>query len=93
MAKAKQRVRGERQVDVIESYQHIFRGPHGEQVLYDLMQTHWILRSTMIGAKDQFEQTFREGERNAILRILTILKVDPKQLRERIEANAQDMVE
>lgn len=78
---------------MIESYQKVFRGPHGEEVLYDLMNTHWILRSTAIGAKDQYEQAFREGERNAVLRILTILKADPKQLRERIEAHAQDMVE
>lgn len=92
MAKTRERKKADRGVAVVESYQRVFNGPEGQAVLYDMMNTHWVLRSTAIGAKNQFEQAFREGERNAVLRIMTILKVNPQQLRERIEEHDHSVV-
>lgn len=81
----------QRQLRLVESYAHTFKGIHGTEVLFDLMSTHWVLKSTAIGAKDQHDILIREGERNVILRIMTLLKIDPRQLLERIEAHEKSL--
>lgn len=63
-------------------YQQVFGSPEGLEVLYDMMSTHYVLNSTFDG--DARKCIFREGERNAILRILSILKLDVKAIHERI---------
>jgi len=80
-----------RQVLVVDSYQKVFRGPDGERVLYDLMSKHWILSSTKVQDTDPYELAFREGERNVVLRIMSLLKVNPEQLRERVDAYVKEM--
>lgn len=70
-------------------YHKVFSGPDGMAVLYDLMMAHGILNSTFRG--DVNEMLIKEGERNVVLRILIMLKADPKLIMERIEAHEDEM--
>ncbi len=71
----------------IQAYQSVFSGPEGELVLEDLIKTHHLLGSTFDG--DTTKTVFREGERNVVLRILKILKMDARMLQERIRLNEE----
>lgn len=93
MKKSRTRKLADRQVEGIESYQKVFRGVDGEKVLFDLMEKHYVLNSTIAPGVDPNLVLVREGERNVVLRILALLKVNPRQLRERIEAHAEAMGE
>lgn len=65
-------------------YRAFFKHRFGEQILRDLMKTHWVLASTFVRG-DREESILREGERNVVLRILSILQVDPKKLQAMLE--------
>jgi len=67
-----------KKLDQVACYQAIFSSEDGKKVLYDLMRTHYIISSTF--SKDPYETALKEGERNTVLRILSILKIDPIQL-------------
>jgi hypothetical protein len=77
------RKRSRKPVDRAISYQAIFSSKDGEKVLYDLMKEHHMIGSTF--TKDPHEMSFREGERNVVLRIMHILKIDVDALAKRIE--------
>lgn len=74
-----------KQVTNILAYQEVFSGPTGEIVLEDLMKNHHFLGTTFDG--DATKTVFREGERNVVLRILAMLKMDARVLQERIRVN------
>lgn len=78
-----QRRKSRRVIDQTINYQSVFSGPEGEKVLFDLMRTHHVIGSSF--SKDPYETAFKEGERNVILRILTIMKTDVETLKKRIE--------
>jgi hypothetical protein len=65
------------------SYQAAFSTKDGEKVLFDLMKEHYVLGATF--SKDPLEMAFREGERNVVLRILTIMKTNVEELSKKIE--------
>ena len=67
-----------KKLDQVACYQAIFSSEDGKKVLYDLMRTHYIISSTF--SKDPYETALKEGERNTVLRILSILIIDPIQL-------------
>lgn len=71
-----------RQKEVVENYKATFSSPTGKKVLLDLIRTHHLMSSTF--NKDPLEMARMEGERNAVLRILTLLKVNPAQFEQRI---------
>lgn len=73
----------------IEAYMALFSSANGTLVLEDLMATHHMLGCTYSG--DVNQMLIREGERNVVLRILSILKQDPKQLLERIEQHEKNV--
>jgi hypothetical protein len=52
------------------------------------MQSHGMMSPSFRG--DVNQAIFKEGERNVVLRILAILKVDETQLRERMEQYARE---
>ena len=81
----------ERKVAIVKAYKNLFGSPEGQLVLNDLMQTHGMMSSSFSG--DSTQTVFKEGERNVVLRILTILKTNETQLRERIEAYARELDE
>jgi hypothetical protein len=88
MAKAKN-TQARKSLKKVADYHAVFNTPQGRAVLYDLMETHNVLRSTY--TKDSGEALFKEGERNVVLRILTLVKTDMKQLIERIEEHEKQM--
>ena len=51
------------------------------------MSAHGMMSSTFKG--DVNDMLIKEGERNVVLRILTLLKTNPKELRESIENAAK----
>jgi hypothetical protein len=67
-----------KKLDQVACYQAIFSSEDGKKVLYDLMRTHYIISSTF--SKDRYVTALKEGERNTVLRILSILIIDPIQL-------------
>lgn len=69
----------------ISAYQSLFNSKEGQIVLEDMMEAHHFKTSTFDG--DQTKTIFREGERNVVLRILTLLKMDIKSINERIRLN------
>jgi hypothetical protein len=69
-------------------YKKVFSSPEGRRVLYDLMDQHRVLSSTFLN--DVNQMLIYEGERNAVLRILTILKIDPNEFLKRIEEHERD---
>ena len=74
-----------KQARIISAYKNIFESQQGKEVLADLMQVHNMLNSTH--SPSVHDIYFKEGERNVVLRILSILKTDTKKLIERIEAH------
>lgn len=49
----------------------------GKTVLADMMKAHHVFDSTF--SSKPLEMAFREGERNVVLRILTILDISPEE--------------
>lgn len=68
--------------EVVHAYHNLFRSVDGDLVLTDLMKTHGILSNIYSG--DINKMLIREGERNVVLRILHLLKVDINEINERI---------
>lgn len=68
---------------LVSQYQKVFGSVEGKAVLYDLMRVNFILTPTL--GEDVNLTLVHEGQRNTILRILTILKMDPAKLRGTIE--------
>lgn len=72
----------------MQAYRSFFETPQGILILNDMMKKYGVLHTTFRG--DVNEMLVREGERNVVLRILSILKIDINKLRERIEENARE---
>ena len=72
------------QLSKIQDYVDTFGTAAGQRVLGDMMSAHGMLSPHPI---DPHKMMIREGERGVVLRILTLLKTDMKQLRERMEAH------
>lgn len=75
----------------VQAYHKCFSGPDGALVLNDLMRVHSVLNSTFTGNVN--ETLLKEGERNVVLRILTILKTNPNKFLERIEKDEDSVVD
>lgn len=75
--------RNRKPVDQAISYQATFSSAEGEKVLFDLMRTHHIVGTTF--SKDPYEMALKEGERNVVLRIISILKIDVDKLAKKID--------
>lgn len=71
-----------KKLDQVAFYQSVFNSEEGKKVLYDMMKIHYVIGSTF--SKDPHEMALKEGERNVVLRILSILQIDPQKLLEDI---------
>lgn len=78
-----------KRVDTLKAYQDVFNSASGTKVLLDLMKTHNMLNSSF--NENVNTVIFKEGERNVVLRILSILNTDVSSLLERIKQHEQDM--
>ena len=71
-----------KQVSQIQDYKDTFTSDSGERVLLDLMERCDMLNSTRnLDDPNTDNMIFREGQRNVVLRILTLVEKDMKQLR------------
>lgn len=86
---AKKVVTAKKYAALMSAYQNIFKSPEGEMVLKDLMAAHGILTNTYNG--DVNNMLLKEGERNVVLRILSILKIDMNAIYERIDRETEAM--
>lgn len=73
-----------KKLDRIAAYQSLFATDDGKKVLYDLIRTHHILGTTF--SKDQNETYLKEGERNVVLRIMSILNIDPERFLKEVDS-------
>lgn len=76
-------------LETVEAYKQVFQSPAGEAVLLDLMKVHNILSNTYSGNVN--DMLIKEGERNVVLRIIHLLKLDVKAIYERIDRESQDV--
>jgi hypothetical protein len=72
-------------VQRLADYQKVFGTAEGKRVLNDLMDTHYFASSTFDPCP--YKTALREGERNAIIRIFALLKIDVNTVRERIQSH------
>lgn len=79
MALSKQ---AQKSLEKIQNYKDVFESVQGRWVLNDLMAAHGMMSAHPI---DPQKMAAKEGERTVILRILTLLKTDMNQLRQRME--------
>lgn len=64
-------------------YKRTFATQSGQKVLHDLIKAHFILQPTY-SREHREDVIFKEGQRNVLLRILTILDQDPEKIRKLI---------
>jgi len=76
-----------KRVDLIADYKKVFESPEGERVLFDLMKKGHFMHTSFQG--DINDCVFREGERNIINYILTVMKQDPVAIKAMIANNEQ----
>lgn len=76
-----------KQLERIRRYQTVFSSPDGKWVLDDLIKVHHILGPLPDRHPGEIHRA--EGERNAILRIMSILNMDPVKLEERMKTIAR----
>ncbi len=67
-----------KQLKRVTLYQEVFNSPTGKKVLFDLMRTHHMLGATF--DPDHAQSARKDGERNVVLRILSLLQVDAQDL-------------
>jgi hypothetical protein len=76
--KAEEKSSARRQIAKAVDYQNTFRSEHGKRVLNDLVSQHFVMGSTFNG--DVQTMAFQEGQRQVVLRILTVLKLDAEKV-------------
>ncbi len=80
---------------LIRAYQDVFTTVKGKRILQDLMKNHFMLDSTFDPDSPNVT-SFREGERNVVIRILSMLNINPNLLLTEIkniseESNSEDI--
>lgn len=76
---------------MVEAYQQVFSSEAGKLVLENLKATHGFHQCLFRKDVNALELAFREGERNVVLRIMSFVQVDLKQLHDQItERTAQN---
>lgn len=77
----------QRKFDMTVKYQAVFGSEDGRDVLKHMMRATHIMNTTL--SDSPYETHFKEGERSFLLRILTIMKVDPEQMLSLLEMDNQ----
>lgn len=71
-----------RQQAKLQDYRRVFTTEQGKRVLHDMMLTNYVLNPTWSPGASDRDLAYREGARSVVLKILTLLEVDPNKLRE-----------
>lgn len=79
----RKKIKPKKKAITVADYKAVFGTEKGRGVLADLMRNHYVLTSTY--DTDPTLVALREGERNVVLRIMTMLKIDVEELQKRIE--------
>lgn len=74
--------------ELVADYKLIFESEAGERVLYDLMKKCHFLHTSYDG--DINSMVFREGERNVVNYIMTMLKQDPLEIKKLIDKQEEE---
>lgn len=72
-------------IKLVQDYRELFDTERGKRVIADLMKNHYVLDSTF--DPNPQELALAEGERNVVLRILSLLQESPLDLMNRIKEN------
>lgn len=72
-----------KRISKLQDYRSCFTSEYGKRVLYDMFNEHCMISSTF--DPNPQVMALREGERNVVLRILTMLKTSPEKLKLQIE--------
>ncbi len=70
---------GQKRLSRIHDYKRLFSSEQGQRVLSDLLQNHFVMRHTYTKG-DPMGTVFKEGQRNVVLRIISILGIDESQM-------------
>ncbi len=73
----------QKQVDRALAYQSVFNSVDGKKVLLDLMRQHHVYSSSF--DESHSKMALKEGEKNVVLRILSILQVDASELLDKLK--------
>jgi hypothetical protein len=69
--------------ELISKYKRVFNSTDGQAVLYDLCKVSSMLKGTFV-AGDPYESAWREGQREVVLRIARMLRLDEKKYLEQM---------
>ena len=69
----------------LQDFKRFFTTESGKRVLYDLVSNHFMMQPTMGAKPDPLEMAYNEGQRQVVLRIMTILKAKPVDITALIE--------
>lgn len=76
----------ERNVAKLQDYKRVFSSEQGKRVLSDLIASHYMMSSTFSrGPGSEQDMAFKEGQRQVVLRIMTIMDQDPAQVAQAIK--------
>jgi hypothetical protein len=70
------RVVAQKAVERTENYKQAFTTVQGKAVLLDLLNEHYMLKTVYQGQEDSIGIAFRDGQRQVLLRILSIMQLD-----------------
>ena len=73
-----------KKLDITSDYKTVFSSEEGKRVLWDIIRNNYVLDSTFC-VTNEHETILREGHRNAVLRIMSILQTDERKLLAQIE--------
>lgn len=77
-----------RKVATVQNYKDVFSTGPGKKVLLDLLKTHHFYSYAI--DTDAIEMAQRQGERNVVARILSVMRIDINAMNQEFE---QEMLE
>lgn len=86
----RQKEMAKRSLGLYQDYKMTFNSLEGKRVLFDLMKHHNFIKPSFVKG-DPYETAFNEGQRNVILRILTLVDIDITEIKKKIEEGLKDV--
>lgn len=67
-------------------YKRVFGSEQGQRVLNDLIANHFVMNTTYSrGSQAELDMAFKEGQRQVVMRMMTIMNYDPEQVEKQIK--------
>jgi hypothetical protein len=78
--------RADKHKTMMMDYKRVFGSEQGRRVLSDLIANHFVMNSTYSrGPQAELDMAFKEGQRQVVMRLMTIMKYDPEQTAQAIK--------